>query len=85
MVTEILGGAAAVLTTGAFVPQVLKTVRTRSAEDFSYAWLTSFLTGLVCWLIYGFLIWSWPIIISNIITQIFVGTILLIKLGSRHT
>ena len=56
-------------------------MKTRSANDFSFAWLWSFLIGLVCWLIYGFLIWSWPIIISNIITQSFVLTILLIKLG----
>ena len=78
---EVLGSAAAVLTTGAFVPQVLQTVRTRSAKDFSYGWLVCFLTGLVCWLIYGFLIWSWPIIVSNITTQAFVITILVIKLG----
>ena len=39
------------------------------------------MTGLLCWLIYGILIWSWPIIISNVITQAFVLSILLIKLG----
>ena len=39
------------------------------------------MTGLLCWLIYGILIRSWPIIISNVITQVFVLTILLIKLG----
>jgi MtN3 and saliva related transmembrane protein len=78
---EALGSAAGVLTTGAFVPQVVRTVKTRSAHDFSYMWLWSFLTGLLCWLIYGFLIWSWPIILSNVITQAFVLTILLIKLG----
>ena len=81
ILVETLGGAAAILTTGAFVPQVVQTVKTRSANDFSYMWLWSFLIGLVCWLVYGFLIWSWPIIISNIITQAFVLTILLIKLG----
>jgi len=82
---EALGGAAAVLTTGAFVPQVVRTVKTRSAHDFSYIWLWSFFLGLLCWLIYGFLIWSWPIIISNVITQALVLTILLIKLGLfRH-
>jgi MtN3 and saliva related transmembrane protein len=78
---EALGSVAAVLTTGAFVPQVVHTVKTRSANDFSYAWLWSFLIGLVCWLIYGILIWSWPIIIANVVTQALVLTILLIKLG----
>ena len=78
---EAFGSVAAILTTGAFIPQVVRTVKTRSAHDFSYMWLWSFLTGLFCWLIYGILIWSWPIIISNVITQAFVLTILLIKLG----
>ena len=59
---EVLGSVAAVLTTGAFVPQVAQTVRTRSARDFSFAWLWSFLIGISCWLVYGFLITSWPIV-----------------------
>ena len=78
---EALGSVAAVLTTGAFVPQVAHTVRTRAANDFSYMWLCSFLSGVLCWLIYGILIWSWPIILANFITLALVLMILLIKLG----
>lgn len=78
---EIFGSVAAVLTTGAFIPQVAHTIKTRSAADFSYIWLSSFITGVFCWLIYGVLIWSWPIILANFITLALVLTILLIKLG----
>ncbi|HXZ67619.1 MAG TPA: SemiSWEET transporter [Alphaproteobacteria bacterium] len=81
LLVEVLGSVAATLTTGAFVPQVARTVKTRSAHDFSYIWLCSFWTGIMCWLAYGLLIWSWPIIIANVITQAFVLTILFIKLG----
>ena len=81
LLVDALGSVAAVLTTGAFVPQVAHTVKTRSANDFSYIWLSSFLTGLFCWLIYGLLIWAWPIILANVVTLALVLTILLIKLG----
>jgi len=82
VLTELLGSIAGALTTAAFVPQVVHTVKTRSARDFSFLWLVSFLTGLMCWLIYGILIWSWPIIVSNLVTQAFVMVILAIKLGT---
>ena len=81
LLIESLGAIGATLTTGAFVPQVVRTVTTRSASDFSYGWLWCTVIGLLCWLVYGISILSWPIIISNVLTQIFVVTILVIKLG----
>lgn len=65
-----LGFVAGACTTAAFVPQVLKTWRTRSAEDVSLATFAIFGFGVLLWLVYGLYIDSWPIVIANGITLI---------------
>jgi MtN3 and saliva related transmembrane protein len=65
---SMIGTAAAVCTTAAFIPQVLQIWRTRSARDVSLPMYLIFTTGLVCWLWYGWLLSAWPIIIANIVT-----------------
>ena len=65
---ETLGMIAGTLTTIAFVPQVLKIYRTKSAKDVSYLLFSIFSTGIVFWLIYGILIRSTPIIAANAVT-----------------
>ncbi len=65
---ETIGSAAALLTTFSFLPQVIKTWRTRSAADFSWVWLLAFAAGLFLWLIYGVAIGSMPLIAANFVT-----------------
>tara|TARA_B100001250_G_C19208601_1_gene532629 strand:- start:243 stop:545 length:303 start_codon:yes stop_codon:yes gene_type:complete len=77
--TEIYGSIAAVLTTIAFLPQVYKTWKSKSAEDVSLKMLTLFITGLIFWIIYGMRIQSTPIIIANITTLVFNLSILILK------
>ncbi|GAA0712813.1 SemiSWEET family sugar transporter [Aquimarina litoralis] len=67
---EILGLIAAVLTTVAFLPQVYKTWKTKSAESLSMTMLLVFESGVLCWLVYGFLIDSFPVILANAITAV---------------
>ena len=67
---EFFGYFAAILTTLAFLPQLIKTVTTRKAEDVSLITLIMFLTGVFSWIIYGYKISSTPILIANIITFI---------------
>ncbi len=64
----ILGLAAATLTTGAFLPQVWTTWRTKSTGGLSVPMYTLFTTGVACWLIYGLIVWDLPIIMANAIT-----------------
>lgn len=66
--TDLLGALAGGLTTVAFVPQVLRTWRTRSTHDISLAMFSIFSLGVLCWLLYGIRIGSWPIVIANAIT-----------------
>ena len=65
---DIIGMIAGTLTTIAFVPQVVKTWRSKSTEDISYGMFILFSLGLVLWLVYGIVIDALPIIISNTIT-----------------
>ncbi|MBQ4819747.1 SemiSWEET transporter [Aquimarina sp. MMG016] len=67
---EILGLVAATLTTAAFLPQVYKTWKLKSADSLSLSMLLIFVSGVLCWLIYGFLIDSLPIILANLVTAI---------------
>ena len=77
--TTLIGFAAGGLTTISFLPQVVKTARTRSARDLSESMLLAFLTGLVLWTIYGFQVGSVPIIAANVATIVLVAIILAMK------
>ncbi len=65
---DVLGMIAGTLTTIAFVPQVVKTWRSKSTHDISYGMFILFSVGLILWLTYGIVIGAWPIIISNMVT-----------------
>ena len=67
-VTETVGAAAALLTTVAFVPQVLRTLRTRDTRAISLGMYVLFSTGVALWAVYGLLIGSWPVILANAVT-----------------
>jgi MtN3 and saliva related transmembrane protein len=66
--TTLLGLLAASLTTGAFVPQVVKTWKTRSTTDLSLGMFLMLVFGTLCWLIYGLLKSDLPIILANGLT-----------------
>ena len=80
---DLFGFSAASLTTIAFLPQLYKTWETKSAEDVSLITLILFLTGLICWIIYGLKINSIPILVANIITFILNSSILILKIIYR--
>lgn len=76
---DIIGYTAAMLTTVAFVPQVLHTWRTRSVDDVSLGMYLAFTTGIGLWLIYGVLENSWPLILANSVTFALALSILAMK------
>ena len=77
--TSIIGFIAAILTTVAFVPQIIRIWRARSAKDVSLGMYTLFTFGVVLWLVYGILIYSWPIILANCVTLLLAGVVLVMK------
>ena len=80
MDVELFGYFAAILTTAAFLPQLIKTLRTKKADDVSLITLIMFITGLISWIIYGYKISSIPILAANIITFILNFLILISKI-----
>ena len=63
---EILASISGVLMASAGFPQALKIFRTKSAKDISLSSRLMLLIGGLIWLVYGFLLSSFAIIISNI-------------------
>jgi MtN3 and saliva related transmembrane protein len=76
----LLGLVAATLTTLAFLPQVIKTWRKKSAEDLSLGTFSMFCAGVTCWLAYGLLIGDLPVILANAVTLVLAGTVLVLAL-----
>ena len=77
---EFFGYFAAILTTLAFLPQLIKTLKTQKADDVSLITLIMFLTGVLSWIVYGYKISSVPILMANIITFILNFLILIFKI-----
>ena len=80
MNVEIFGYIAAILTTAAFLPQLIKTLKTKKADDVSLITLIMFIIGVLCWIIYGYKIASIPILLANLITLILNLLILISKI-----
>jgi MtN3 and saliva related transmembrane protein len=64
----ILGLIAGTCTTLSFLPQVIRTLRTRHARDLSAAWLLIFGLGTALWLTYGLLKSDIAIALANGVT-----------------
>ncbi|BBH51890.1 SemiSWEET family sugar transporter [Fluviispira sanaruensis] len=76
--SNIIGYAAAFLTTFSFLPQAIKTIKTRCTSGISVLMYCLFTSGIFLWLVYGILKED-PIIISaNAVTFAFSFTILII-------
>ena len=79
---ELIGALAGVLTTIAFVPQVLKIWRSGTAEDISLLTFSLYSAGLLLWLLYGIALGSLPLMVANGITFLLTLSVLVLKL--RH-
>lgn len=76
---DLVGSLAAFLTTIAFVPQVLKIWRSKSARDISMPMYLSFTAGVALWLVYGVMIASTPIVVANIVTLCLALAVIVMK------
>ncbi len=62
---DLLGIIAGVLTSVAMMPQLIKVIKEKNADDISVVMLLVLITGLILWVWYGILQEEWPIILSN--------------------
>ena len=75
-----LGTVAGILTTIAYLPQVIKVWRSHSAGDISMGMYAVLSAGIACWLAYGWILSIWPVIIANAVTLVLVAAVIAMKL-----
>ncbi len=81
---EIIGLIAAFLTTSAFVPQVFRTWKTKSAGNLSLTMYIAMFVGIVLWLVYGIHLNSLAMILANSITAILTFLLIIFKLRYKQ-
>jgi MtN3 and saliva related transmembrane protein len=81
--TETIGYLSAFLTTFAFVPQAYHSWKTRDLSGVSLPMYSIFSLGVAGWIIYGFMIESWPVFIANCVTFVLSCAVLCLKLKHR--
>jgi len=82
--TQLLGLTAGTFTTIAFLPQVIKTWKSRSAKDLSLGMFSFFCLGVVLWLTYGFMVNDIPVIVANLLTLVLASSLLFFKLRFKE-
>jgi MtN3 and saliva related transmembrane protein len=83
LMTDGLGYAAACLTTAAFVPQVVRVWRRRTADDISLAMYLMFMAGVALWAAYGIRLHAVPVIAANLTTFLLAAGVVAAKLRFR--
>lgn len=79
--TNAIGSAGAFLTTISFIPQVWHSFKTRDVSGVSLGMYSVFTFGIVLWLVYGYLLQAWPVVIANAITLVLALAILGMKIA----
>ncbi|MEM9338241.1 MAG: SemiSWEET transporter [Bacteroidota bacterium] len=77
---QLLGFAAAFCTTAAFLPQAIKTIRSKATHAISLPMYLLLIVGIILWLSYGLILGDYPIIIANAITLFLCSIILILKI-----
>ncbi|HPA63814.1 MAG TPA: SemiSWEET transporter [Spirochaetota bacterium] len=78
--SAIIGYAAAVLSTVSFVPQVIKTLKTKDTSGISILMYSAFTAGVALWLIFGIMTANMPVTIANVIVLILASMVLVMKI-----
>ena len=81
--TEVIGLMAAACTTFSFLPQIIKTLRTRDTSGISFTMYSIFCIGILLWLTYGIIKKDVPIIAANAITLCFGVIMIVFAAGNR--
>lgn len=63
--TQYIGIFAGICTAVSLLPQLIKIIRKKKADDISWFYLFILVTGLAGWVVYGFLKTDYPIIVTN--------------------
>lgn len=76
----VVGFAAAILTTSSFLPQAIKTIRTKNTESISLFMYSLFTLGTLLWFLFGLFSNNTPVMVANAVTLVFALIILAYKI-----
>jgi MtN3 and saliva related transmembrane protein len=77
---EYSGYIAAFCTSMSFLPQAIKVLKTKDTQSLSLLMYSVFTFGVAMWLTYGIVLVDWPMILANLVTLLFAGMILVMKI-----
>ena len=80
VIKDFLGYIAATITTIAFLPQIIKTAKSKSAKDVSMGMFVLFTTGVFLWIVYGILTSTYPVLIANAVIFCLALTQIILKI-----
>ncbi|MCX2480198.1 SemiSWEET transporter [Pedobacter sp. MC2016-15] len=80
---EALGYIATFFTTGAYVPQAYKIIKTKSTQSLSVPTYVMIVMGSMLWVYYAYTRQDFPVVIANGVTGLLSLIILIIKFGSN--
>ena len=78
--TTIIGLVAGFLTTGSFLPQIIKTIKTKDTKNISLLMYFVYVVGVILWLIYGYIDKNIVLLVTNTFSLIFGITLLIMKI-----
>jgi MtN3 and saliva related transmembrane protein len=81
---EAFGYICGICTMISFIPQAIKSIRTRNVAGLSLSMYFIYCTGLVFWILYGIYLKSIQMIICDVITLLFSGIILYLIIVDRR-
>jgi MtN3 and saliva related transmembrane protein len=79
-----LGLLSGLLTTCAWLPQLLRTWRRGRADDISYTYLGIFAAGVLGWLAYGLLAAQPAVFAANVVTFTLIAALTILKIRPRR-
>ena len=79
-----VGLLSGLLTTGAWLPQLLRTWRRGRADDISYGYLAVFAAGVLGWLAYGLLAEQPAVVVANLVTFTLITALAVLKTHPRR-
>ncbi len=80
---ELIGISAGILTSLSLLPQLIKIMREKQADELSIVWLLILFTGLGLWTWYGWLKDDLPLLISNAVSMLITFTLMMLKYKYR--
>jgi MtN3 and saliva related transmembrane protein len=79
-----IGIVAGIFTSVSLLPQLIKILREKQAENISYGMLIVLLIGLGCWVWYGMLREDWPIVITNSFSFLVNSLVIIFTVKYKH-